>query len=325
LNIASLRRTFAVIIVAIAASAQGAAAMSSQPIVLDTPSGQIAGTLLTPSGGDRVPVALIIAGSGPTDRNGNSSLPFANGNNSLMLLAQALAEAGIATVRYDKRGIAGSVAAGPSEAEMRIGTFVDDASGGIDLLVRDPRFSSVVVIGHSEGALIGMLAAQNGKVGAFVSIAGAGRGIGQILRQQLAGKLPPDLAADNERILSALERGQTDIATPPALAALYRPSVLPYLASVFKHDPAQRLAQLAVPILIVQGTTDIQVPVSDAQALKLAQPRAQLALIAEMNHVLKTVPSEPSRQSASYSDPALPLAPELITTLVAFLKPLNVK
>ena len=302
-----------------AAVAEAGPAIADQPIVLDTPTGQIFGSVVMPAAKAPVPVALIIAGSGPTDRNGNSrALPGAN--NSLMLLAQALGDAGFASVRYDKRGIGASLAGSPSESALRFDTYIDDAAGWIAKLRSDPRFSAVIVIGHSEGSLIGMVAAQKAGASAFVSLAGVTRVASDILRTQMAGKLPPELDAQNEAILGGLERGRTAATVPKELAGLYRESVQPYLISWFKYVPSERVGALGVPVLIVQGTTDIQVAVSEAEALKKARPQAQLAIIPGMNHVLKMVEAGMPAQLASYSDPALPIAPALMTALVDFLR-----
>lgn len=292
------------------------------PIVLDTPGGQLAGTLELPAGAGagKPRVALIIAGSGPTDRDGNSSL-IPGRNDSLKLLAAALADAGIATVRYDKRGIGASHAAGPAESALRFETFVDDATAWIAKLKTDPRFASVAVIGHSEGSLIGMLAAQQADAAAFVSIAGIADGASMLLRKQLAGKLPPELDKESERILAALESGVVVDPVSPALAALYRPSVQPYLISWFKYVPAQRIASLTMPVLIVQGNTDIQVEMVQATRLHAAREGAKLAIIPGMNHVLKHVRAEPELQLASYGDPALPVSPQLVKAIADFLGP----
>src|SRR5690606_11236335 len=126
-----------------------------------------------PAGGAPSPVVLIIAGSGPTDRDGNSPL-LPGQNNSLRLLAEGLAQRGIATLRYDKRGIAESANAELREADLRFNTYVDDAAALLSRLHDDARFSRVSVVGHSEGALIAVMAAQKAAVDAIVSIAGAG-------------------------------------------------------------------------------------------------------------------------------------------------------
>jgi pimeloyl-ACP methyl ester carboxylesterase len=283
-----------------------AAPSGDQPLALETASGTVAGTLRLPAGADKPPVVLIIAGSGPTDRDGNNPA-FPAPNNSLKMLAEALAQAGFASVRYDKRGIGASSSAAPDESQLRFDTYVDDAAAWIARLKADPRFSSVAVVGHSEGALIGMLA-------------GVAEGPGAVLRKQLAGKLPPPLAADNERILASLEQGRTVAEVPPALAALYRPSVQPYLISWMRYVPSTRIAALRMPVLIVQGTADIQVDAGQAQALKAARPDAVLALIPGMNHILKDVPADPQRQLASYGDPSLPLHPQLAPAIAGFLR-----
>lgn len=290
---------------------------TAQDVSLQTLTGAIHGTLQLPAGKTPMPVVLLIAGSGPTDRNGNvAGLP--GPNDSLKMLAEGLAANGIASVRYDKRAIGASAAAGPKEADLRFDTYVADAAAWVQQLRKDARFSTVTIAGHSEGSLIGLLAAS--KADAFVSIAGPSKPASAVLREQLTTKLPPDLLKENERILVALEGGSTADAVPPTLAALYRPSVQPYLISWFKYDPSRELAKLTVPVLIVQGTTDLQVPVTAAHELKKANPKADVTIINGMNHVLKAVEGDLSQQLSSYSDPKLPVVPELIERVSAFVK-----
>jgi alpha-beta hydrolase superfamily lysophospholipase len=286
---------------------------------LETPTGAVHGALLLPARRGPMPVALLVAGSGPTDRDGNNTL-LPGQNNSLKLLAEQLAAQGIASVRYDKRGVAASASATLQEADLRFDTYVDDAAAWVRKLRQDPRFSAVAVIGHSEGSLIGMRAAHNAAADAFVSIAGIARTAPQVLRDQLRPQLPAPLWEQSERILRALEAGRTADSVPPALGVLYRPSVQPYLISWFRYDPAREIARLQMPVLIVQGTTDVQVPVAEARALHAASPAAEFAVIEGMNHVLKAVPADPARQQASYSDPTLPVVPELIDRIVLFIR-----
>ncbi len=287
------------------------------PITLSTDTGQIDGSLMLPSHDKKIPVVLIIAGSGPTDRDGNNRL--AGTNNSLKMFATALADAGIASVRYDKRGIGASMSRGVREADLRFETYVRDASLWVAKLNADERFSGVAVVGHSEGSLIGMLASKGQPVSAFVSLSGPAQGASAVLRQQLRGKLPGDLAVRNEAILVSLEKGQVVADVPASLASLYRDSVQPYLISWFKYVPATELKALTIPTLIVQGDTDIQVGVAEAKALKASKPDAELVIIAGMNHVLKSVPADQAKQLASYGDPSLPLADGLSASLVRFL------
>ena len=289
-----------------------------EPTTLTTTTGVIHGTLDLPTGGGPFPVALIIAGSGPTDRDGNSAM-LAGKNNSLKMLAQSLVAANIASLRFDKRGIGASASSGPKEADLRFENYVDDAAAWVEQLRHDKRFSTVTIIGHSEGALIGAIAATRTHPNAFISVSGVSRSAGLVLREQMNGKLPAQLFQANEKILRELEAGRTTEDVPPALKSLYRASVQPYLISWFKYNPAEIVASIKEPILICQGTTDIQVAVEEAEALKKAAPAAKLVIIGGMNHVLKTVSAEPLKQTASYSDPALPINAELIKNIIEFV------
>jgi uncharacterized protein len=285
---------------------------------LITSTGTLYGTQLAPTSNTPQPVVLIIAGSGPVDRNGNSTTG-GESSNSLKLLAEELANYGIASIRYDKRGVEESASAVTKEADLRFDIYVEDAALWIQQLQANSHFSSVAVIGHSEGSLIGMLAAKKTRANAFVSIAGPARTASAILRDQLRPKLPAALWKKSERILAALKQGKLATSVPPELNVLYRVSVQPYLISWFRYTPAQEIKRLTVPVLIVQGTTDIQVPVREAQALKMAKPDAALKIIEGMNHVLKAVPPDSKQQTASYSDPTLPIVPELVEVINQFI------
>jgi len=279
----------------------------------------LAGSLLLPDPPTGVPVALLVAGSGPTDRDGNNQL-LSGKNNHLKLLAEALASRGIASLRYDKRGIAESAAsAGPEEA-LRFEHYVDDAVGWARQLRGVSRFSTLTIIGHSEGSLIGMLAAQQVAPNGFVSLEGAGRPAPDLIRDQLRSSASPDLAGAASRILAELEAGRTMDSFPKELAPLFRPSVQPYLISWFRYDPAKEIAKLTIPVLIVQGGRDQQVSVDDARRLKQANRNAQFRIIPTMNHLLKRVPNEPSKQLAAYSDPTLPVHEELVESIGSFVK-----
>jgi len=286
-----------------------------QRIRLETETGVLHGSLDLPNGTPPFPIVLIIAGSGPTDRDGNQALLK---NDSLKLLGQALASKGIAALRYDKRGIAESAAAAPKEEDLRFETYVADAVQWINLLRRDSRFSSIGIIGHSEGSLIGMLAAKQVKIDRLASIAGAGRPASELIRKQLDAMLPPNLKTSGEQILNELISGQTVTDVPKELAALYRPSVQPYLISWFKYDPAREIRALEVPVLIIQGTADLQISIDDAQRLAQAKKDATLRVIDGMNHVLKRVTS-PAEQKLAYTDPSLPIEAAIVEEIAAFV------
>jgi pimeloyl-ACP methyl ester carboxylesterase len=307
-------------------------AIISEPVFIETPSARLYGTLERPQSPSRVPVVLLITGSGPTDRGGNSPM-FTGPNNSIKMLAESLAAQGIASVRYDKRGIAESgkgmqLAAEKAQMKLReddlkFDAYIDDAVLWDKKLRGDDRFSSLTVIGHSEGSLIGMVAAQRLGADAFISLAGSGRPAQQILLEQLKAQLPADLLKMTEEILDRLAAGQTFGSVPPALNFLFRPSIQPYMISWFRYNPAKEIARLSVPVMIVQGTTDVQVSLEDAKVLAAAHPSAKLLFVDGMNHVLKMVPSQRDKQVSSYSDPSLPVAPSLISEIGGFVSNLR--
>jgi hypothetical protein len=287
------------------------------PVELKTPSGTLYGSLITPKGAAKAPVALIVAGSGPVDRDGNA--PRLR-NDSLKQLAAALAAQGIATVRYDKRGVAASRTAGTEEKDLRFDHYVNDAAAWITWLRTDRRFSRVAVIGHSEGAHIGALAAAKAGAGAFVSLEGIARKPQDVLRTQLKPKLPEPFWNESERILATLERGETTDEVPKELMILYRPSVQPYLISWFRQSPSDAIAALKVPVLVVQGTADLQVAVSEGEALKVAARQAELFVVKDMSHVLKRATDDPASSLQGMTDPAIPIVPELAPRIAAFIR-----
>lgn len=289
---------------------------------LPVSSGLLAGTLTQP----RVPTedaALIFAGSGPTDRDGNpTTLP--GRNDCLKMLAAGLAQAGIASLRFDKRGVGASVAT--PEHAMRLETFVEDGQQWLERLGDLGPFRRVSIIGHSEGALVGALVAGRVPVARYVSIEGAGRTAGDTLLRQVRAQVSGALLAAIEDVVASLDAGrQVDplpdvMASHPAVAAMFRPSVQPYLSSWFRYDPAAVLASLDTPVLIVQGLHDLQVGIEDADLLAAANPRAERLLIDGMNHVLKDVPDDRAVNIASYGRPDLPLSPRLVPALASFLR-----
>ncbi len=289
---------------------------TESPVVLQTSTGDIHGTLAIPKQDNQMPVALIIAGSGPTDRNGNSILTQ---NDALKKIAHGLADNGIASLRYDKRGIMASGKAMKKESDLRFQDYIDDAAGWIEMLKKDKRFSSVIVIGHSEGSLIGMVAAAQAGAMKYISIAGAGSPIDKVLLDQLkAGSQELyDLAVP---VVDSLKQGLTVKKVDIKLFAYFRPSVQPFMMSWLKMNPQEEIKKLKIPVLIIQGTTDLQVPEAEAEKLKAANPKAELFIIPKMNHVLKIVEGDRAANAATYKDPSLPLAPGLVEKIAGFIK-----
>lgn len=273
--------------------------------------GAIKGTMMYPEGGSAsAPVALIIAGSGATDRNGNGG-PDLN-SNAYRMLAEVLAEKGIVSLRYDKRLVGMSRDFEPDEAKLKFEDYVEDAVHLCQYLKRDKQASAVYIIGHSEGSLIGILAAQKTPVNAFVSLCGAGENIANTLNRQI----PTKQAAG---VINELKNGNLTNNVPQELQVTFRRSVQPYLISWMKYDPAIEIKKLKIPIMIVAGTTDIQVPVADAEMLKSAAPQAELLVINGMNHVLKNAIADRTANMVTYNQPNLPLNTDLIAGVTRFL------
>jgi pimeloyl-ACP methyl ester carboxylesterase len=283
------------------------------PVVLHSPTGDIFGTITTPIKFTAIPVALIIAGSGPTDRNGNN--PYMK-NNSLQQLAHGLAAANIASLRFDKRAIAASAAAGKNEADLRFDDYISDATAWIAFLRKDKRFSSIIIAGHSEGSLVGMITAVNADK--FISLAGAGRSADLLLKEQLSAD--PELKDIAIPIIDSLRAGQLVRHIDPRVYIYFRPGIQSYLISWFKYDPQEEIKKLKIPVLILQGTNDLQVTTEDANSLAKAKPSAKRILIKDMNHVLKIVSGDRDANIKAYSDPSLPISAELLKEIIGFIK-----
>ena len=301
-------------------SLSAVATAAQRPVSVDVSGGAVYGTELTPDGvKGTVPVVLLHSDAGPTDRDGNSTAQL-GANDSLRLLAEALAKNGIASIRYDKRGVGASALPVWKDEDLRLDDYIGDATAWLKKLRADARFSRVVMAGYGEGALIASDACAQGAADACVLIAGTGQPLDDLLREQFKEQLPAPLQAESERILEELKAGKTTDKVPPELMSLYRPEVQPYLISTLQHDPLKAVAALKMPVLILQGSTDMQIKVDDAKALAAAAPRAKLAIIEGMNHVLKMVPDDQEKQMQSYSTPTLPVAPQLVEALTTFIK-----
>ena len=263
-------------------------------------------------------LVIIHAGSGPTNKDGNTI--GGGSNNSLKMIAESLAEQGIASIRFDKRGIGENTALITKEEDLTFEMYVQDVTSIVDYAKKDSRFTEVHLLGHSEGALIMAIAAQKGNVDSLISVAGAGRPIDEILMEQLAASLPPNLLIESEKTLEQLKAGNKVGKVSSELQSLFRPSVQPYMISWLKYNPEQEISDVKVPILIIQGKMDIQITEEDAENLKSANSKAQLHYFDHMNHVLKDIQGNREQNIASYSNPTLPLANGLVEEIVKFVK-----
>lgn len=299
------------------------AVAAPEEVSMITLKGTLYGTLELPSGNGPFALVLIHPGSGPTDRDGNSAMGLKN--DSLKMLAQGLSKEGFATLRIDKRGIAASVKAMTREEDVRFETFVNDVVAWSQKMSADKRFNRLVLLGHSEGALITLLAAQKVKPAAYISLAGPGQNAADILLEQLKANPanPPALLEESQKAIAELRAGRKVPKVSPVLLSVFRPSVQPYISSWFQYNPAQEIAKLECAVLVLQGTTDLQVSVKDADLLYAAlekNPSKTILKLDGMNHILKLAPLERAANFATYNNPTLPLAPELLPKLSSWLK-----
>jgi hypothetical protein len=288
----------------------------AEDVTAPAPPGELHGTLL--SAGKNTPMVMIIAGSGPTDRDGNSQLGLRS--NMYKLLAEGLAAKGISSLRYDKRGVGESQSAMIKQPELRIQTYVDDAATMAATLRKRIGGRCIWLLGHSEGALLAELAAQkpNGICGVIL-VSGSGRKIADVMREQLS-VMPEPARGKALAAIAELEAGRL-VPNPPAQPLnLFYTEVQPYLISWMAVNPAQLLSGIKLPVLILQGDTDIQVAVADAKALAAAKPDAKLAILTGVNHLLKQAPADRAANMATYTDPSLPLAPGVVDTIAAFVQ-----
>lgn len=259
---------------------------------------------------------ILIAGSGPTNRNGNQ---LGMQNNSLKFLAEGIAANGNTVFSYDKRIIKQMKVGNLKEEDLNFTDLINDTKDVISFFKKQKKYRKIIVAGHSEGSLIGMIAA-NGNADAFISLAGAGRTIDFIMTEQIE-KQAPFLKKETEENFKTLKKGETFELKNQMLATIFRKSVQPYMISWMQYNPQDEIKKLNVPILIVNGTKDIQTSETEAELLHNANPKSTLKIIAKMNHIFKEI-NEDDENLKSYSNPNLPVMPELIESINSFIKSL---
>ncbi|ATQ44937.1 alpha/beta hydrolase [Caulobacter mirabilis] len=284
--------------------------------------GPLKGVMLAPEGGSKAPAVVILPGSGPTDRDGNN--PLGVRGSTYRLLAEGLAAEGVASLRMDKRGMFASAGAARDPNKVTVVDLAADANAWAAKLKAETGAKCVWLLGHSEGGLVALIAAQHGRgLCGLVLVSTSGRPLGEVLRDQLkanpanAPVLPQALKAIDE-----LEAGRkVDTAgMPPALSPLFNPAVQDFLIVMFKQDPARLVSAYKGPVLAVAGTTDLQVTVEDSRRLQAARPSVKLVTIEGVNHVLKAAPADRRANLATYADPSLPIAPGVVEAIAAFVK-----
>lgn len=274
----------------------------------------IDGTLLLPNKINKPNLAIIIAGSGPTDRNGNQNLLK---NNALKKLAEGLTEKGIATFRFDKR-IVKQIRQGNIDLNISFDDFVTDAVSILNFFKLKDYYNKVYIIGHSQGSLVGILAAKEGADG-FISLAGAGKTIDEVILDQI-NNTAPMFTEDAKRVFSILKEGKVTDDYPIALTSIFNKEVQPFMASWMKYNPQIEIKKLDIPILIINGSKDLQVSIEEAQLLKTAVENSQIEIIEKMNHILVPIEGNNLENSKSYNESFRKLSSELIDIIVNFIK-----
>ncbi|WP_425076036.1 alpha/beta hydrolase [Psychroserpens sp. S379A] len=273
----------------------------------------IDGTLLTPQNGTKPTLVIIIADSGPTDRNGNQN--FQN-NNALKKLAEELSNQHIATFRYDKR-IVKQIRKGNVDAHISFDDFITDANTVIEYFKTQNNYSKIVVIGHGQGSLVG-LAASKVNVDQFISIAGSGKTIDEVIIDQIT-QMDPALEKSTKQAFESLKKGKIVKDYPQALGSIFSEDVQPFMMSWIKYNPQDLIKDLTIPTLIINGTKDLQVPITEAQLLKEAASHAELKIIDNMNHVLFIIEGKELENSKSYNESFRPISVDLINEIVGFI------
>lgn len=277
----------------------------------------VEGTLLTPSTNSfNDPIAIIIPGSGPTDRDGNQ--PTLN-NNSLKLLAQGLCKEGVSTFRYDKRLLAQIRIKNFDENKVHFDQFVDDAKEVARFLAK-AGYTNISFVGHSQGALVAQLAAtQDSIVKKVVLLAGAGKPIDEVVVDQI-NNTAPGLTENAKNAFKEIRENGSTTNYNPFLASIFRPSVQPFMNSWMQYDPSAVIAEMKMPILIITGSKDLQVSKAEGDSLAAKNTSAQRLHIENMNHVLKEITGDDLENSKSYQETYRPVIPQLIDSVAVFLK-----
>lgn len=307
---------------ACASEPEEAAPAAEQGTEIETPGpeGPLRGTMI--DAGADAPVVLLIPGSGPTDRDGNS--PMGIRAASYRLLAEGLAAEGITTVRVDKRGMFGSAAAIANPNDVTIADYVVDVQSWTDVIRELTGAECVWLLGHSEGGIVALSAAQeNTGICGLILAAAPGRPLDVILEEQLrANPANAHIFEEASGALAELKAGnRVDVSEMnPAIQRFLNPDVQDFLIDIMRIDPAVLAANIEMPVLILQGDRDQQVTMSDAEALHAAQPNAQLVRLPDTNHLFKRVTSnDRSEDMRTFSDPDLPLVPGIVEAIAEFV------
>lgn len=287
----------------------------SEDILIKNDSIKLPGTLTYNKALKEQPLVIYIHGSGNSDRNGNQPGTYANPN-YIKQLSDSLTARGIAFYRYDKRS---SLKENMKHTgELSLDLFVDDANSVINNFTNDKRFSSINLIGHSQGSLIGMLCAKT-RISKYISLAGPGESIDKTLVRQYRALYGDAIASTMESHFKELLETGSVKNIDPFLLNIFNETARPFFKSWATYNPIEEIKKLEIPILILNGDKDLNVKVEDANNLHAANPNSELVIIKNMSHALKTIEKDEDNVKSHFS-PDFPLSEQLVVTLEAFIK-----
>jgi len=267
-----------------------------------------------------MPAVVIVAGSGPTDRDGNGAA-YGLHTDLYKRLARGLADNGIASLRYDKRGVGESTTTEALEVPLVLDTYVQDVVHALEQAERIDGVTKVFLLGHSQGGLLSILAAHQHRPHGLILLESQGRAMAELISEQLhAGPVPADLKARADEIINELKQGRPVADVPPGLSPLFAPNLQTFMMSILKVDPGREIEGLDLPTLIIQGSSDLQTTMEDAEHLAAGNPDAKLVELPGANHVLRDVSRDREANLATYSKPDLPLDPRLLPELLSFIR-----
>ena len=274
----------------------------------------IYGSIVEPKSRSNSSLVIFIGGSGPIDRDGNQSFMKCD---MFKKLAYSLSKKGISSFRYDKRVVT-QIRKGKLDKKITFDDFVSDVIAIIDFF--ESKYNSIVIAGHSQGSLVGLLSIKEG-VSGFISLSGAGRTIDMVIEDQIS-KTAPMLLEDTKKIFKILRSGKITEDFPLPLYSLFNIEIQPFMISWMQYDPKKIIAKIPIPSLIINGDNDLQVDEKEAKLLYNSAQNSEILIVKNMNHVLVEIEGDELKNVKSYNNPELKISEIVIEKMVEFIETL---
>ena len=274
----------------------------------------IYGSIVEPKIRSNSSLVIFIGGSGPIDRDGNQSFMKCD---MFKKLAYSLSKKGISSFRYDKRVVT-QIRKGKLDKKITFDDFVSDVIAIIDFF--ESKYNSIVIAGHSQGSLVGLLSIKEG-VSGFISLSGAGRTIDMVIEDQIS-KTAPMLLEDTKKIFKILRSGKITEDFPLPLYSLFNIEIQPFMISWMQYDPKKIIAKIPIPSLIINGDYDLQVDEKEAKLLYNSAQNSEILIVKNMNHVLVEIEGDELKNVKSYNNPELKISEIVIEKMIEFIETL---